>query len=95
MANAHPTTGAGAWIKPAESMLIIPSMIEQATVYIQPLPHNNRKFATKYYGRDCDLVVNRANQAVAAIDMYASPHASWPHLVGEFWEVVVTYYSVD
>lgn len=69
--------------------------IEDATVYIEPLPDNNRKFATRYYGKDVNLVVKRALQAVEGIDSYASPMRGNVYKHGEYFACDVTYYSVD
>ena len=45
------------------------SIIERSKVYIERLPHNNRRFQTKYSGLDPVLVMERALKDVKAIDI--------------------------
>jgi fructose 1,6-bisphosphatase len=70
-------------------------IIENATVYQETMPHDNRKFGTRYYGKDKTLVIDRAQTAVKAIDPYRHPHASATYLRGGYWNVEVMWYSLD
>lgn len=71
------------------------SIADYATVYIDRLPNDNRQFKVRLSGRARDLVEKRAVRYANEIDHMRSPNVACAYKVGDYWYVVVTWYSVD
>lgn len=73
----------------------MPADPRETEVLSEQLPHDNRKFGIRFYGRDHGAVRSRADDAVHRIDSYASPHVSNTSLHNGLWNIEVSWYSLD
>ena len=68
---------------------------DNARVYSETIPNDNRRFGLRFYGADMGLVMEQARKCVDSIDSYRSPGASGAYKRGDFWNVDVFWYSLD